>query len=74
VRTIRDGNNYCVRQVDVVQEDGVRIVFTSTISFKKSEGKFLNIQVKEHLAKKYDKLLNGMNVEDLPQNSNSSLV
>jgi acyl-CoA thioesterase len=69
VRTIRDGNNYSVKQVDVVQEDGVRIVFTSTVSFKKSDKKFLSVQVKDDLAVKYQKLLKGKNVEDLPLNS-----
>jgi hypothetical protein len=61
-----------VRQVDVVQEDGIKIVFTSTISFKRSDKKYLNVQVKENLAKKYDKLLNGKKVQDLPMNSEIS--
>jgi acyl-CoA thioesterase len=70
VRTIRDGNNYSVKQVDVVQEDGVKIVFTSTISFKKSEANFLNVQVKENLAKKYSQILGGKTVDELPLNTN----
>jgi acyl-CoA thioesterase len=66
IRTVRDGNNYMVRSIDVVQEDGERIVFSALCSFKKSEPGFLNVGIKKDLQKKYEKLLGGKRVEDLP--------
>lgn len=66
IRTVRDGNNYMVRGVEVVQEDGERVVFSGLCSFKKSEHGFLDVGVKKDLNKKYEKLLGGKRVEDLP--------
>jgi acyl-CoA thioesterase len=70
VQTVREGNNYIVKRVDCVQEDGVQICFTNLCSFKKTEDKFLNIQVPKKMEEKWAKLLGGRKVEDLPLGSN----
>jgi acyl-CoA thioesterase len=69
VRTIRDGGNYSVRQIDVCQEDGV-ICFTGICSFKKSDAKFMDIQVRQNMEEKYSALLGGKKAAELPINSN----
>jgi acyl-CoA thioesterase len=66
VQIVRDGKNYCVRKVDVTQEDEGVIVFTALCSFKKTEENFLNIQVPKIMEKKWSHLLKGKTAETLP--------
>lgn len=61
---LRNGRGYCVRRVDVWQEDR-KIVFSCICSFKQTEEGFLDIQEPELMEKKYAKLLHGQTVEEL---------
>jgi acyl-CoA thioesterase len=71
VRVVRDGKNYCVRKVDVSQEDEGVVVFTAICSFKKTEDKFLDIQVPKNMEKKWSHLLKGKTAETLPMPTTS---
>jgi acyl-CoA thioesterase len=68
VSTVRDGNNYMVRRIDVWQGlERSKICFTALCSFKKPSGKFLEIQpARRDLVKEYSGIMDGKKIEDLP--------
>lgn len=59
VRQIRDGGSFCVRTVDVTQEDTRGICFTCTCSFKRPERTLLDVQKRTDIVKLYQRALGG---------------
>jgi len=64
VHVLRNGRGYCVRRVDVWQEDK-KIVFSCICSFKQAEDGFLDLQEPQLMEKKYAELLHGKTVDEL---------
>lgn len=67
VRTIRDGGSYCIRAVDVTQDETKGICFTCTCSFKTEDWNPLELQERVNLQKQYASVLEGKRIEDHPE-------
>jgi len=65
VHTVRNGRNYCVRRVDVWQEDEGNLCFSSICSFKNADAQAFDIQTTVNIEEKYTSLLGGKTVDDL---------
>lgn len=68
VRTIRDGKSYCIRQVEVTQDETAGICFTCTCSFKREDWNPLELQERVDLQGQYASVLGSpaTKPEDLP--------
>jgi len=67
VRNIRDGNRFCVRTVEVVQEEDKGICFTSTCSFKLEEQNLIDHQDNLDIREKYKVALGEKTPEEVPE-------
>ncbi|KAI9721144.1 MAG: hypothetical protein M1828_005250 [Chrysothrix sp. TS-e1954] len=73
VRTIRDGRSFCIRAVDVTQDEAKGLYFTCTCSFSKSEPGHLDYQERLDLAQ-FDSVLAGKQPQDHPDHPNSEMA
>lgn len=71
VRTIRNGKSYCIRAVDVTQDNGV--CFTCTCSFKLEDWNPIELQEQVDLAQQYKSVLGGKRPEDHPESPGTEM-
>lgn len=64
VRTVRNGKSFCVRSVEVTQEETKGACFTCTCSFKRPDATPIEFQETEDIGRKYAMVLKGKKPSD----------
>jgi hypothetical protein len=60
IQTVRNGRGFCVRTVNVTQEEGKGICFSCHCSFKRPEPGSINWQERVNMNEKYGVVLDGV--------------
>lgn len=67
IQTIRDGKGFCVRSVNVTQEEGKGICFSCICSFKLPDQSPIDWQEQVNMREKYESVLgHAKTVDELP--------